>query len=177
MDEIAEREFLAMNIASLDKSYNHARLTGMLASDDIYIANAIYKLFTACGSNISYEMHRKLFFMYNHVLDKSDQACRPKIAPECLLVQNHKTSFIQRQKEDCDNTPPLVQSIYYWQEPLYSTVHSDVEDKLTPEYLKDKPNALVPEFETGKDLVCTNVGISCFAIIRSIDTSVWSVTD
>lgn len=172
---VNENEMVANTYASIVKSYNNARMRGKLKSTDTYILDAISSVMTICTETISEELKDRLFKMYNHILDTSEETCRVARAVECSIGPDPK--FYQQNIEECDNYP-IYDDIFYWQETLLSSNITNIKlDVLENDYFDDKSTATIQEFAIGKYIPYSNIGVVCFAILDSIETADFRIYD
>lgn len=173
MIEINETNHALVLNASLQKSFNYARLNGVLNSEDVYLFNVLYNLINECNITITREQRKQLECLYHTLYNYSKDICKVKTVKGYPVELN--TKFIVADKNDAVKvlTP---QKVSYWQEPLGVT-YQDILDLITEEYLASKEAATKEAFEIGVDAEYTDIGLIAFAINCSEEDTIYEIYD
>lgn len=175
MMDINEKTHTSVVIGSLDKIYNQSRVTGILHSNDVYILDAIYKLLSGCTTSITHIQRRSLISLYNTILNSSKYTCKSIILNKDKVIL--KSKFTQAEYTDC-NTTTNLQKIYYWQEPNITIIEKDIINNVSINgYLQTKSFDTIPNFEIGKTISYTSIGLISFAITNSLETDNYRLYD
>jgi hypothetical protein len=175
MTNINEKTHTAVVIGSLDKIYNQSRVTGILNSGDIYILDGIYKLLSGCSTSINHLQRRSLISLYNTILNTSKYTCKSIILNQDKVLL--KSKFTQAECSDCNNTGDS-QKVYYWQEPNTTIVRNDIIANVNASgYIQTKTSDTIANFNIGKTINYTSIGIISFAITNSLSNDNYKIYD
>ena len=174
MIEITENNHSLVLNASLKKLYNKGRINGKLEPKDLYVLNILYNLINECHITISHEQRKQLECLYRTLYNNSQNICKVKTVKGYNVDSDSK--FIVADKGEQSITVPVA-IVSYWQEPLGVT-YQDILDLIdTGTYVQTKPASTKTAFETGVDIVYTDIGLITFAINCSTESQQYALYD
>jgi len=178
MQQINEKSHYSTLISSLNKEYKKTKIGKSLTPNDIYLLDVVYNLLQECCLELSDIETKKLLNIYNNILFTSKVICNNSYQEKYQISKKDK--FIQAEKTDCNNNPPLqpsIPNVYYWQESLGSTNVSILANIATDTYLSTKPSDLQLVFKEGKDINYLDIGLICFALDNTLIDDVYNIYD
>ena len=103
-------------VTSLNNAIKKVRVNGVLSTDDLYIANAVYSLLNTLCLDLTNNQRRELINTYNNLVFKSDQICSE-------LILNHNTVDISNHISNYVDPSTIFKddNIYYWKATISET--------------------------------------------------------
>ena len=178
MIEITDTNHVLVLNASLNKSYNKARINGRLTPQDAYTINIIFNLLNDPNLTLTHEQKKQLECLYITLYNYSQYICKPEDIVGYKGKSIFTPQFIVADKEENSGDPiSTIAKISYWQEPLgviYSEIIALIE---TGTYVPTKHASTREAFVIGVDIPYTDIGLIVFAINCNKETDTFKIYD
>ena len=161
--QIQEKNHIAVLNSSLEKSYNKAKINGVLENVDLYFLNCIYKIINNNSLSLSNVNLNKLITFYNKLLMYNKDLCNLQFITQYKI--NNINNFTQAESLDC-NELNLFGRLYYWQE-TFENNNTEIVNLINLDYLDNKLNDTYESFVIGKNINYNMIGKLCFFMLNS----------
>lgn len=165
MIEITDTNHVLVLNASLNKSYNKARITGRLTPQDTYLLNTIFNLLNDPNITLTHEQKKQLECLYITLYNYSQYICKPEGITGYKGKSIFTPQFVVADKDENSGEPiSTIAKISYWQEPL-GVIYNEIIDLIaTGTYVPTKHASTRDAFIIGVDIPYTDIGLIAFAI-------------